>query len=783
MRRLAILFPLLLTPAFAAAQRPAVTGRAAEAGGGVAYATVTLLRGDRQAAGGATDAEGRFRLTADTGRYLLSLRHVGYEPLERPLHLGPQGLDLGELRLTAAGIGPVTVTAEAVTRESDRFVVSVGDGPAFAGRDGEELLRLAPGVRIGDEGISVNGASGTQVYVDGRKLKGSAEQTASYLRSLTAADIARIEVVPQTGAEFAADARGGVILITLRRRRADGLDGHLQAATTQSSGFGVYAPSGRLGIRSGRWTVSASAAGVFTPRAESHFTESRSYPFSGKSRTEGRSNYGRGEFAAIFDPSPHHTAGLSAEYTARGLHMPTASRTELSGTTTDSRYRQRADGGTLTLTANYVWRIDTLGSELKLIADYTRYASDGANDYRTRYTSGTDARDSLYRSDDRSRYDILTAELSLTHRLAHGLTLHAGGRCTRNGMDDRSRYEARQDDTWHDLAEYGYARRYTEQTGAAYVSLALKRGRWDLSAGLRGEYTAIGSESLDRSYFGLFPNLSANYALNGLRTWMLAAQWSRNIERPSFPALNPVRIQLSDYSYQTGNPALRPTYIHRLSLTLIWRYRYVLSIGGNLHRDLIREVASADAANPDAIRIRPENHCTENHWFAFLTLPLKITRWWELKLNAVGVAQRIRLERRDTPATHGLLFADATAAFTLPAEFYVEAVYRCQSRLYSGNSEVGPRHTLGATVKKRLCKKRLTLFLTAQNLMDCGWEFVSRTDGMRRVVKGRQPWSGRAWKIGASWNFSSGERFRTRKVESAADSERSRLAKTDGQSK
>lgn len=66
----------------------------------------------------------------------------------------------------------MTVTAEAVTRESDRFVVSVGDGPAFAGRDGEELLRLAPGVRIGDEGISVNGASGTQVYVDGRKLKG-----------------------------------------------------------------------------------------------------------------------------------------------------------------------------------------------------------------------------------------------------------------------------------------------------------------------------------------------------------------------------------------------------------------------------------------------------------------------------------------------------------------------------------------------------------------------------------------------------------------------------------
>ena len=781
MRRLAYL--LLLTPSLATAQRPVVTGRAVDTDCAVACATVTLMREGRQTTGGTTDTEGRFCLPADTGSYMLSLRHVGYEPFEKPLYLGPQGIDLGEIRLTAAGIGSVTVTAEAVIRENDRFVVNVGDGPAFAGRDGEELLRLAPGVRIGDDGISINGASGTQVYIDGRKLKGSAGQTAAYLRSLTAAAIARIEVVPQTGAEFAADARGGVILITLRRRRADGMDGNLQTATIQSPRLSAYAPSGRLGIRTGRWTTSASAAGTFTPRAESRFTESRNYPFRGESATDGRSNYGRGELAVVCDPSPRHTVGLSAEYTANSLRMPTSAQTELNGTTADSRYRQHTDDGTLALTANYVWRIDTLGSELKFIADYTRYSSDGDNDYRTRYAQATKTRDSLYRSAARSRYDILTADLGLTRRLSHGLTLRAGARYTRNDMDDRSRYEARQDGVWQGLTDYGYTRHYTEQTGAAYASLALKQGRWDLAAGLRGEYTAIGSEGLDRDYFGLFPNLSANYALNELRTWMLAAQWSRNIERPSFPALNPARIQLSDYSYQTGNPALRPTYIHRVSLTLIWRYRYVLSLGGNLHHDLIREVASADAANPDAIRIRPENHYTENHWFAFLNLPLKITRWWELKLNAVGVAQRIRLSRRDAPATHGLLFADATAAFTLPAEFYVEVVYRCQSRLYSGNSEIGPRHTLGATIKKRLCQKRLTLFLTAQNLTDCGWEFVSRTDGLRRTVRGCQPWSGRTWKVGVSWNFRSGKNFRTRQVESAAASERSRLAKTDGQSK
>lgn len=161
-------------------------------------------------------------------------------------------------------------------------------------------------------------------------------------------------------------------------------------------------------------------------------------------------------------------------------------------------------------------------------------------------------------------------------------------------------------------------------------------GRWELSAGLRGEYTSVASQAFGRSYFGLFPNVSVSRALNALRTWLLVAQWSRNIERPAFPALNPARIRISDYSWQSGNPSLRPTYIHRFSLTAVWKYRYTLTVGGNLHHDLIREIAHRDATDPDAVYIRPENHYTENHWFVAASIPAKITRWWNLSVNASG---------------------------------------------------------------------------------------------------------------------------------------------------
>lgn len=178
-----LLTALLLAATIPAAAQHTLRGRALEGGSPVGYATAVLLRDGRQAAGTTTDDAGGFVLTADTGRYTLVLRHVAYRPFEQEVCVAAADTDLGDLPLAPLGISEVTVTAETVTRQADRFVVSIGNTPALAGQDGTELLARAPGVWLGEDGISINGAGGTKVYVDGRELKGSAEETTSYLRS------------------------------------------------------------------------------------------------------------------------------------------------------------------------------------------------------------------------------------------------------------------------------------------------------------------------------------------------------------------------------------------------------------------------------------------------------------------------------------------------------------------------------------------------------------------------------------------------------------------------
>ena len=74
----------------------------------------------------------------------------------------------------------------------DRFVVDVANAPAAIGKDGIELLERAPGVWVDDEKISINGKSGSKVYVNDRELRMEPAQLLTYLRSLRADDIQKI---------------------------------------------------------------------------------------------------------------------------------------------------------------------------------------------------------------------------------------------------------------------------------------------------------------------------------------------------------------------------------------------------------------------------------------------------------------------------------------------------------------------------------------------------------------------------------------------------------------
>lgn len=756
-----------------------------EQGKAIEYATVVLLREGRQVAGMATDADGRFQLEAAPGQYALQIQYLGCEPLKQLIRV-EENNDLGDfvLRSSPTQIEDVVVSARLVRREADRFVVDVANAPAAIGKDGIELLEHAPGVWIDGEKISINGKSGSKVFVNDRELRMDNEQLLTYLRSLRAEEIQKIEVVPVTGADFDADSSAGIIKITLKKRRENGLNGSVAFNTSQSRYIHTYDPSANINLHSGKVDFYSSIWGSLgNQRMITH--ENTRYNASGKSlqaisnARHNQRNYGINA-GGLFEINPKNSLGAEFSYWRGKSGGPNQTSTDLSDgsevVNTRSIFDSHSLNNTYAVTFNYIHKLDTLGSTLKLLADYTHRNSDSGNDNSSRITTGNSFVDSLYRDNATSIYDVATATLALEKSFSPRWTLKAGAKYAFNDMRNTALYEYRKADAWLRNDNQSYTINYTENIAAAYAIASARLGRWSLVAGLRGEFTHTYGKGSDvkQDYFSLFPNANISYALSQEKGYSLILQYARTIERPRFWCLNPQRTQISDYTYQTGNPRLNPSYQNDLSLTAVLAHKYTLTAGVQIVTDEIQQAMLTDPENPDMLRLDWVNYDATSSYYLSANLPFQPTKWWQLNVNATYMRRGQRVEQHGAQQYFNWAFVNVSNTFSLPAKFYIDCSYFYQSRIDLGNIWVMPNHMLQAGIKKRF-GERFTLSFSVRNILDQGQTIGANGDGFVRRVKVSQPWSNRQYRFGVTWNFKSGKAFHKKSVEAGSEEEKKRL--------
>ncbi|HBV49183.1 MAG TPA: TonB-dependent receptor [Alistipes sp.] len=769
------------------AQNYPATGRVVtQQGDAVEFATVVLLQDGQQIAGTATDTEGRFALKVPAGDYTLSIRFIGFEPLEREVRI-ESPTDLGDLTLSAAAtqIDDVVVSAQLIRREADRFVVDVANTPAMLGRDGIEALKLAPGIWMDGDKISINGKSGSKVYVNDRELRMEPDQLLSYLQSLRAEDIQKIEVIPMAGADYDADSSGGVIRITLRKRREQGTEGSVSLAAQAGEWSHGLKPQASVNHHSERFDFYANAWGhlqntTFRSDELTRYTAGDTRLESHSRTKERPRNYGF-KAGGICELTPKHSIGLEADYWRTNEPGINDTHTDFTAagipTRTESRYDAHNRQNNLSATFNYIFKLDTAGSTLKLLADYNLRSSDSGNDNSSRIASPGGTLDSLYRNRSTAHYNVATATLALDKHFGPKWTLRAGAKYTYNDMRNHALYEYRPAETWLRDEAHSFRLDYTEHIAAVYGIVAANLGRWSAVAGLRGEYTRTAgkNDGTRQDYFSLFPNASVSYALTRDGAYSLIGQYARTIGRPRFWCLNPQRVQISDYTYQTGNPELEPSYKHDVSLTLVLAHKYTLTGGVTIQTDEIQQTIQPDPTNPDMLQIVWVNFDTTKSYYASATIPLQPTRWWSVNLNGTYIRQGQRIGRNSPEEHYNFGYASASMTFTLPAKFYIDLSYRYQSRVVLGNCWVEEMHFTDAGIKKRF-GDNLTVAFTVRNPITPPVQKIgARGDGFVRHVDAVPTWNSRTYQLSLSYRFRTGKAFRHRNVEAGSAEEKSRL--------
>ena len=765
-------------------QQEALRGRVIDTQGQpVGYATIVAMTGEEQVGGTTSDEQGNFSLVLPEGEYKIIVDFVGYKTVERTISV-PVQAQLGDITLeeSATAIDEVVVKAQMIHREADRFVVDVSNSDAAIGKDGAELLRQSPGVWVKDDEISINGAAGTKLYINNREIKMTGEQLVRYIKGLRAEDIAKIEIVPQTGADYDADSRGGIIHITLRRRLENGVMGSVSMQTNHGKYMEVYNPSASINAHIGKFDLSASAwynnTSMLAKSLERTKYGNPPAELNADSDMDYSGDWGGFDLSAVAEINPRHSVGIWAQYFGDKSESYNTSRTsfisDAIARNNESIYDGYDTSERFAAALNYVIKTDTLGSTLKFIVDYNQSAPAKGEDSHAMINENGIAKDSLYNYRNTSLYRIATASVARERTLSSHWKLKYGAKYTYNEINSASQYRYENAGVWVPSVVDDFDISYAENIGAAYATATMNYGRFSAVVGLRGEYTYTdgGRESgVSQKYFSLFPNANLSVALDKSGKHSLVAQYSRNITRPNFWNLTPNRMQISDYTFQSGNPLLKPQYTDNISFTGVVAYKYSLTLGMNITHDAIQRKMVQDATNPQMMELTYENLPTMNYYFASLSLPFNVTKWWDWNTNVTGMIVRQRIDADSHIEADKMAEWNTTMTFKLPKKFYVDVFYMGMTGVKVSNIDMKSNHSMTFNIKK-VIKDSWTLQCGLQNVVRSRQAFTFEGDGFNRFMEIWGQGQNFNVRFGVTWNFKSGKQFRSKSVEKGADTSR-----------
>jgi hypothetical protein len=193
----------------------------------------------------------------------------------------------------------------------------------------------------------------------------------------------------------------------------------------------------------------------------------------------------------------------------------------------------------------------------------------------------------------------------------------------------------------YDTVDYGVVYRdpnrsnhfiYEENINAAYLNLSGQLSKkWSGQLGLRLENTVAKgnqlttNEDFDRNYTQLFPTAYLQFAANDKNTLVL--NYGRRIRRPNYESLNPFIEFLDRYTYQQGNPNLRPQFSHNIELTHTYKGFLNTTLNYSQTTDIIQQVIEQNEATRETY-VKQANIANQQQVGLALSANKPMNKWW-----------------------------------------------------------------------------------------------------------------------------------------------------------
>ena len=715
-----------------------------------------------------TDTNGCFQLQEPKGNYLLRVTLLGYQDLSLPLTLS-KDTDLGSLVLKNLSIAmsEVTVTAAkpVIRREIDRVVFDAGNSIASVGGNALDLLHDVPGLRVSQSGVDIIGKGGIKIYINDRETKLSGEELINFLRSYSASQISKVEVITTPPARYDAEGNAGILNIRLKERVKDHIGGNAfgsylygekynygygglslqfnrQRVTAYLNGSGAYGKTGYV-ERNGRFYTDQT----WRSRSESDYSLSSFYVDGGIDIDMGR-QWNIGTQLTYINSAPNNVTDNRTE-----VH-------DIQELRTDSFMLGRDDKDYSQNRVNVNFHVDKSWGDKghKMIWDVD-YLKDKSNtffdfDSESHLPTGEIIPGSEFNYDKNQRRTVDVISSALDFILpGDSYSFTTGAKAsftdTRNRLNyDNSNVSFTQNDFF----------RYKEQIYALYADYSHNFGsHFSMKAGLRLEHTRTtgiseSQQTTDKhDYTRLFPTFYLMYKPN--EDNVLNMNISSRISRPAQNMVNPFLTYENKYSEHRGKEDLKPSYRYNAELSYTLKHNLNFSIFYSYATDVFSQ----------RLMLNEETHVLSSLWDNYM------------KNRSFGITNSytFRLGWLQTFAQHTLKYNRTTSSapethpknsgwdynINIRNTFYLNTAKTLVASLsgyYSGPSHDQVSHREGSYgasggIRYSMLGNKLNLSLNVSDFLVKNMQGTSYSNGL--YTKFNNTFTYTSFRIGVSYNF------------------------------
>ena len=612
-----------------------------------------------------TDKQGQYSFNKiANGKYFVSVSAQGYKNLKTDLitvdsinnniNLPTINLILNEKSLTG-----VTVVSQKpfIERKIDKLVINVASSPMSAGQSAYEILEKSPGVTIDEnDNISLVGKAGVMIFIDGKPSYLAGRDLTSFLRGLPASQLDQLEIMTQPPARYDASGDAGIINFKTKKNQANGFNGSISTAAIFSAHFKTR-NSIALNWKKNKFNFSANYSYAALKNYSNQHIE-REF------RNNSQTNFNRyldQDARLVWSQYPHN-AKLAMDYyasktTTFGIVLSGSFSNNYQNTPgfiniSDSLHNLIQYTNYITSSKNPVSNPGinfnlqqkfSKGKELTADADYIYYHNPASqSSYNYAFDKDSNPLESVFLQNRVPlNINIYSFKSDYSQPLKDNAKLEAGIKISDVKTDDDVHYSLfnQQQGKW--LPDTGRTTHflYEENINAAYVSLNKEfNKKWSLQTGLRLEQTnSNGNEVLKKSHFkrnyaNLFPSVYLNYKQDEKNNFTIS--YDRRINRPSYQFLNPFQSVIDQFTFQQGNPLLKPIMTDNIEFSYDHAGQVNVTLNYTMtHRLFSPFIQTIKQGNNYITMQTPVNVASRRNVGIDINYHKPITKWWNTNVD------------------------------------------------------------------------------------------------------------------------------------------------------